>query len=87
MNARKCDRCGGFYEAYSVWNGCGDSQSLSGKPSCIVFARTDADNTKYCTAEYNDIPKTGKKTRDLCPMCMDELLAWWKSGKQGAENG
>lgn len=82
--ARKCDRCGGFYEPYSIWNGGSDSASRSVKPSSIIFTLTDENNTKYCNCEYKDIPETGKKTKDLCLKCMDELLAWWK---RGADNG
>lgn len=56
------------------------------KPSGIMFVLTDESNSQWCQAEYKGIPETGKKTRDLCPKCMDELLAWWADGKDGADN-
>lgn len=86
MNARKCDRCGEFYEPYSVWNGGSGSAFRQKKPSGIMFVLTDESNAQWCQAEYKGIPETGKKTRGLCPKCMDELLAWWADGKDGAEH-
>lgn len=78
--ARKCDRCGCFYEPYSIWSGGSERASRSGKPSSIIFTLTDENNTKYCVSAYSDIPETGTRTKDLCSECMDELLAWWKRG-------
>lgn len=80
MNARKCDRCGGYYEPYSVWNGASGVASREKKPSGIMFTLTNGDNTQLCQAEYSELPDTGKRSKDLCPKCMDELLAWWKAG-------
>lgn len=82
--AKKCDRCGRFYEPYSIWNGGGSRADKTGKPNGITFARLNAESSEYCAAEYNGIPRSKFMVRDLCPACMDELLEWWAAG--GTEN-
>lgn len=83
MNARKCDRCGAFYEPYSNWNGADGSASKNKKPSGIMFTLTTEDNGKYTQSEWSEIPNGERKVRDLCLCCMEEMLAWWKAPKDG----
>ena len=82
--AKKCDRCGRFFEPYSMWNGVQSGLARTGKPNCIIFARLDSKSRSYCKAEYDGLPKSEFATDDLCEECMDELLQWWRAG--GAEN-
>lgn len=79
MIARKCDRCGAFYEPYSNWTS--GSALRDQKPSGIMFTLTTETNTEWTRSEWNELPDTGNKTKDLCPCCMEALLAWWNAPK------
>ncbi len=81
MNARKCDRCGAFYEPYSNWNGADGTASKDKKPSGIMFTITTEDNGKYTQSEWSKLPNDNRKVRDLCPCCMEALLTWWNAPK------
>lgn len=81
MNARKCDRCGAFYEPYSNWNGLTNTESTDKKPSGIIFTITTATNTEWIRSGWHELPDTGRKIKDLCPCCMGALLTWWNKLK------
>lgn len=61
MDAKKCDRCGRFYEEYGDYS-VGDRNFKVEKSSMI---RT---GTKTVTEKF-----IFEKHYDLCPLCMDEL--------------
>lgn len=81
MNARKCDRCGSFYEPYSNWNGADSKASRDKKPSGIMFTLTTEDNGRYTHSEWAELPHDDRKVRDLCQFCMEALLTWWNKPK------
>lgn len=86
MIARKCERCGAFYEPYSIWKGIDDDNDRNKKPGGIVFALTTEDGQKWTQSEWSELPHYGRKVRDLCPCCMDELLSWWFSTEKKADS-
>lgn len=59
MLARKCDRCGGFYEWYN--------KSIDNRVS-----HTNA--MRFITATVNDNNSDFIKRFDLCPTCMKQLI-------------
>lgn len=61
MDAKKCDRCGRFYEEYGDYSVSNRNFKVK-KPSMI---RT---GTKTVTENF-----VCEKHFDLCPICMDEL--------------
>ena len=65
MNAKKCDRCGKFYEQYNNHPSDDDEQ-----PNRLAFMR-----------EYGVYIKNEDKicSFDLCEQCMDKVNNWIKS--------
>ena len=61
MNARKCDRCGKFYEQYNN-QPSGDEQ-----PNKIAFVR------EYGVHIHNEAKLC---SFDLCEQCMDRVKKW-----------
>lgn len=51
MNARKCDRCGKFYEKYGIKSGC------SNKPNGILYATLYDDHTYYSSKSFDLCPE------------------------------
>ena len=78
MIARKCERCGAFYEPYSIWQ---ENNDRNIKPSGIAFAITKEDGAKWTQSEWSELPHYGRKIRDLCPCCMEALITWWNKPK------
>lgn len=62
--ARKCDRCGAFYDRYNENNN--DSIENSNAMAFIIHYKNDTYNT--C------------KHFDLCPDCKDKLVNWILEG-------
>ena len=60
MRARKCDRCGAFYECAEYGDGIA----------------VDSERHQYRHTEF-----------DLCPECVDELVAWMRDGGSFNEHG
>lgn len=83
MIARKCERCGAFYEPYSNWKGIDDDNDRNKKPSGIIFTITTEDDQRWTQSEWSELTHYGRKVRDLCPCCMEAMLAWWKAPKDG----
>ncbi len=70
MNARKCDRCGQFYDLYDgrkVFSGRGYANGL--------MLINEASNGDY----------DRQKLYDLCPGCMEELMAFIKNRDKSDE--
>lgn len=64
MNAKKCDKCGKFYEHYSGRKRfCGGEQA-----NAILFVDRDSGKDGY----YSRI------LYDFCPECMSKLQEWLK---------
>lgn len=72
--ARKCDRCGSLYEEYDTK--VKDAKGLSGVNG-FAFTKRQLNGTHAFVEDY---------FKDLCPDCLESLLAWWRE-KRGAENG
>lgn len=68
MIARKCDRCGKFYEPYKEKNEC-SSKDVNG----IAFVHIKTDNT------YSGVIKDGL---DLCHECLMAVIAFVKGGSK-----
>lgn len=65
MRAKKCDRCGKFYDHYD-----GQSRFRGGcKANAFVLIDRDLDE-KYWS----------RKTCDLCPACMEEFETFIRGG-------
>lgn len=62
--AKKCDRCGKFYEQYTV-----ESPNKDGKINSIETIKRDPDGT---------VDRVNRMY-DLCPECMDSFIYWMKS--------
>lgn len=70
MRAKKCDRCGKLYEHY---DGCKDFKS-NGNANGVLLIDRDLENKYY-----------GRKDYDLCPDCMNGLIAFLK--REDKSNG
>lgn len=81
MIARKCERCGAFYEPYSIWNGNQEKNKKFLKPSGIVFANTTENSEEWTDSGWLGLPSSKRKVRDLCTKCMDDLLRWFNINK------
>lgn len=69
MRAKKCDRCGKFYDHYD-----GGSRFSGGcKANALVLIDRDLDK-KYWS----------RKTYDLCPACMGEFETFIRGGAVSA---
>lgn len=66
MRARKCDRCGSFYDEYAEKTRC-RGKDVNGV--AFVHKCTDGDFTGYKADAY-----------DLCPCCMTAVLDFVKGG-------
>lgn len=64
--ARKCDRCGKFYDNYNM----GDTISLR-KTNGIMFINVQYNNKYYSCKKF-----------DLCPVCKDTLVDWFLDGME-----
>lgn len=61
MLAKKCDRCGEYYDRYHYL-----SPIAKGKINGIVLADVDDDHNTYCN----------RKSIDLCPRCFTDFESW-----------
>lgn len=61
MLAKKCDRCGGYYDRYHYL-----SQIANHKANGIVLADFNDNEDTY----YN------RKDIDLCPKCLNDFQSW-----------
>ena len=61
MDAKKCDRCGRFYEEYGDY-------SVGGRNFKVEKSSMILTGTKILTGKF-----LFEKHYDLCPLCMDEL--------------
>ena len=68
MRARKCDRCGHFYDHYQ-----GDE----------MFKETGGANALRLIDRYEDNTFFGMDIYDLCPECMQKLERFLKNGYPG----
>ena len=59
MTAKKCDRCGTFYEEYT--------NNKSGRFTLNVIS----EDSYWSHSPY-----------DICPLCLDELMKWFKNKKE-----
>jgi hypothetical protein len=66
MKARKCDRCGKFYEHYD---------------GAKTFGKSEKANAAYLIDKDLNEKYWGHKIYDLCPDCMKELEAFLRGGK------
>lgn len=68
MLAKKCDRCGGYYDRYHY-----SSQIANYKANGIILADfTDNEDTYY-----------NRKNIDLCPRCLNDFQSWMKKYQEG----
>ena len=65
MKARKCDRCGKFYEHYD---------------GTKTFGKSEKSNAAHLIDKDLNEKYWGRKVYDLCPDCMKELEAFLKGG-------
>lgn len=63
MRARKCDRCGCYYDTYQ------------GK---MKFEKTGGANALWLIDRFEDNKAMSRKSYDLCPRCMQELEEFLK---------
>ena len=63
MRARKCDRCGCYYDTYQ------------GK---MKFEKTGGANALLLIDRFEDNKAMSRKSYDLCPRCMQELEEFLK---------
>ena len=62
MLAKKCDRCGEYYDIYHYL-----SPIAKGKANGIILVDDDNDNDNTCIS---------RKYIDLCPKCLNILVDW-----------
>lgn len=62
MLAKKCDRCGGYYDRYHYL-----SQIANHKANGIILVDDDNDNDNTCIS---------RKYIDLCPKCLTDFESW-----------
>lgn len=65
MNAKKCDRCGAFYERYTREAQPSDSDKIKKLLSLKRNGFMITQDTGYCSENI-----------DLCPECFEKLLKW-----------
>lgn len=66
MQAKKCDRCGKLYEQYEG----SEVFEKHGRANAIILIDSDLDNRYW-----------HRKTYDLCPECMAQLVSFISEGK------
>lgn len=72
MLAKKCDRCGGYYDCYH-----GKFNGLMRRVNGIILADIN-DNSKA----YNE-----SKDIELCPNCLNDFQSWMtKTSERGIAN-
>lgn len=59
-NAKKCDRCGRFYDYYGMKKSCSFRNAM----------------TIYYKSKENIVLDSSKNHYDLCPLCMEQLVGW-----------
>ena len=69
--AKKCDRCGAFYENYTT-----QRSKKEGRVNTIQTKETDENGNIAFTVN----------TYDLCPDCMKEFFSWFDLGKYDRED-
>lgn len=62
MLAKKCDRCGEYYDIYHYL-----SPIAKGKANGIILVDDDNDNDNTCIS---------RKCIDLCPKCLTNFESW-----------
>lgn len=67
MNAKKCDRCGKFYEFYKIES---QGEYIKGTAGIIKISRTQF-GCKNEVADY-----------DLCRDCAESFQSWFEEGRQ-----
>ena len=74
MDAKKCDRCGKFYDHYY---GLGLDQSMKKR------FKIDSTNSMQLvfTPKFSTQSKNYSEVLDLCPDCMHGLLKWMGGDK------
>lgn len=66
-DAKRCDRCGGYYNLYE--------RKIPGKDfDCLGKA------SGFRLIDQRNRQSQGK---DICPSCMEEFIKWWEEGKHG----
>ena len=65
MNAKKCDRCGAFYERYAREAKPSDSAKIKNLLKLKRNGLMITEDIGYCSENIN-----------LCPECFEELLQW-----------
>lgn len=71
--AKKCDRCGAFYE------------EVDAEPSAVEILVRDAAEALFPSRTRNcDFVRGIEETVDLCTECLKSLKAWWNM-KGGAK--
>lgn len=63
MRARKCDRCGCYYDTYQ---------------GSMKFEKTGRANALCLIDRFEDNNNMSRKSYDLCPRCMQELEEFLK---------
>ena len=79
MEARKCDRCGKYYDNYTkeMPEGFENNHGKKGdKINSVVLCGTDY-------IDCRGMPIGSSKYIDLCPECMDGLIRYLKGDKDG----
>lgn len=64
MLARKCDRCGAFYDNYTTESGIETDEY---EVACL----------RACPTHSRQMPEN--EPLDLCPDCMDEFFKWFNN--------
>lgn len=75
MEAKKCDRCGDFYNKEDIFTA----------PSILTNEDGHKTETSYCRMELFWWPSRLHYGIDLCPKCGEQLYNWLNSAKEEAE--
>ena len=79
MNAKKCDRCGGYYTVK-------DHKSILTKLAEALCIKGQALDDVFVIADSIDEPMRGiKPVIDLCPECIRSLNKWYRSARKDEE--
>lgn len=73
MNAKKCDRCGKYYDLYEMDIPERYKDKMNGKMNCVALHGKDIERC-------DGMPTGCSKPIDLCPDCMDGLLEYLNGG-------
>ena len=73
MNAKKCDRCGKYYDLYEMDIPERYKDRMNGKMNFVALHGKDIERC-------DGMPTGSSRPIDLCPDCMDGLLGYLSGG-------